>query len=294
MKKIIFSLTILVICAFMIGACGSRTSSLRATQEPTETLYLGGKTAVVTFKSSSPQHFQTSSGLTVDQYVLKGGPDVEPLHFEPIQGSQDEIVSTHAAEKEDEFSDNSFFENFLFGRKALLSDKNLVAQEVINDTQDVKYQKVSVVVSLDKKKIYTIKAGDVSPAQALQGLWTYDKHWMLEIAYVGATNNSKDNSRSYNTTGQIVQDGELLNDKYGYQEAFGSQLLNDRPFYFFKKDGKIGISYDGQTSELGYDEVPHYGCCSAAEMNPKPTKDMVSFFAKENGTWYYIEIGVFK
>lgn len=294
MKKNIFSLSILVMCAFVVGACGPRTSSLLATQERTETLHLDGETAVVTLEPSFSQHFQTSTGLTVDQYELKSAPNLEPLHFEPIQGSQDEIMSTHAAEMEEKFSDNSFFENFLFGRKALLDDRDLVAQEVIADSQDSKYQKVSVVVSLEKKKIYTIKAGDVSPTQALQGLWTYDDHWMLEIAFVTAIVNSKDNSRSYNTIGQIVQDGELLNDKYGYQEAFGSQLLKGKPFYFFKKDGKIGISYDGQTNELGYDEVLHYGCCSAAEMNPQPAKDMVSFFAKENGTWYYVEIEAFR
>lgn len=287
MKNILIPLTSLVLCGFMISACNSASPSLQAAQEPTAALH-------IEIEPSFPKHFQTSSGLTVEEYELKRAPNLEPLHFEPIQGSQDEIVSTHASEKEDKFSDNSFFENFLFGKKALPGDRDLVAQEVITDSQDSKYQKVSVVVWLDKDKVYTTKAGDVSPTQALQGLWTYDGHWILEIASATAIVNGKDNARSYNIIGQIVKDGELLNDKYGYQEAFGSQLLNGKPFYFFKKDGKFGISYAGQTSELGYDEIPHYGCCSAAEINPKPTKDMVTFFAKKNGTWYYVEIGVFK
>lgn len=294
MIKNVFPPMILVICVIVVSACNPKTTSLLATQERTDILLLDGETAVATSEPSFSQHFQTSSGLTVDQYELKSAPSLEPLHFEPIQGSQDEIMATHATENEDKFLDNSFIENLLFGKKALLRDKDLVAKEAITNSQDDKYQKVSVVVSLNKEEIYTIKAGDVSPVQALQGLWTYDNNWMLEIAHVSATNISSDNTRSYRTIGQIVQDGELLNDKYGYQEAFGSQLLNGRPFYFFKKDGKIGISYDGQTSELGYDEIPHYGCCSAAEMNPQPAKDMVSFFAKENGTWYYVEIGAFR
>ncbi len=66
-----------------------------------------------------------------------------------------------------------------------------------------------------------------------------------------------------------------------------------RPFYCFKKDGKIGLSYDGQVVEVGYDDIPHYGCCCAAELNPSPAKNMVAFFAKREGIWYYVEISVY-
>jgi hypothetical protein len=69
--------------------------------------------------------------------------------------------------------------------------------------------------------------------------------------------------------------------------------MNDKPFYFFKKFGRLGISYDGREIPLGYAEIPRYGCCSAAALNPRSAENMVSFFAQRDGIWYYVEVGVF-
>ena len=94
--------------------------------------------------------------------------------------------------------------------------------------------------------------------------------------------------------GQSVRNGELLNEREGYQEAFGFQLMNGKPFYFFKRDGQIGISYDDQEMVLGYSSVPHYACCSAAERNPRKARNMVAFFAQRDERWYYVEIGAYE
>ena len=46
--------------------------------------------------------------------------------------------------------------------------------------------------------------------------------------------------------------------------------MNGKPFYFFERNGNIGISYAGQIAWLGYDEVPHfseiYGCAGSASL----------------------------
>ena len=298
MKNFLFRLPIFISCCFILCACNPEQSPVLTREVTPDILPNEAITAVpsqTAFSESSPhQHFQTNSGLTIDQYQLKEIPAVDPLLFEPILGSQDEILSIHAAEKKELFVDNSFFENSLPGKKAFLNGKELVAQEIISNTPSGTNQTISIDLSLDKKSIYTIEGGDVSPTNSLQGLWTYDGHWMLEIAYVTKTVNSQENDATFNVTGQIVQDGELLNEKLGYQEAFNAQIINGKPFYFFKKDGEIGISYGNQTTLLGFDEVPHYKCCSAAEMNPRSAQTMVSFFAEKKGTWYYVEIGTFK
>ena len=93
--------------------------------------------------------------------------------------------------------------------------------------------------------------------------------------------------------GQVIVDGVSLNQRYGYQEIFGFRLLNGQPFYFFRKDGKIGAVYAGQPVLLGYDTIPHYGCCSAGELNPRRSGSMIWFFAERGGAWYYVEIGSF-
>ncbi len=67
--------------------------------------------------------------------------------------------------------------------------------------------------------------------------------------------------------------------------------MGGKPFYFFRRGGRIGFSYEGQEVLLGYDRVPHYECCSGAELNPVHAENMVAFFAQRDGKWYYVEIG---
>ena len=99
---------------------------------------------------------------------------------------------------------------------------------------------------------------------------------------------------SYLKQWEIIKDGQDLTQSYGYQESFGFQLLNQKPFYFFSRDGEIGFSYNDEETSLGNGSIYHYGCCSAAELNPKPAEDMVSFFAQKAGQWYYVELGIFE
>jgi len=149
-----------------------------------------------------------------------------------------------------------------------------------------------VIVTSNQKQIYSIKVGDSSPIDSLRGLWAYDGHWALETAYV--KNHQHGNEIDSQATGQVSINGKLINEQLGYQEAFGFQILHGKPFYFFKKADKIGITYAGVEMPLGYDEVLHYGCCSAASLNPQVYENMVAFFARKGSTWYYIEAGVFK
>ncbi|MEJ2013516.1 MAG: hypothetical protein P8X64_14990, partial [Anaerolineales bacterium] len=122
-----------------------------------------------------------------------------------------------------------------------------------------------------------------SPASPLQALWTYDGQWALEILLA-----TPDEWK-----GQLYVSGQLVNEQYGYEEAFGSQLLDGKLLYFYQKDGTIGISYDGQDTPLGYSQLPHYQCCSGSALNPSHAREMVAFFAERNGVWYYTELGKF-
>jgi hypothetical protein len=235
------------------------------------------------------------SELSVEEYPLKNAPNVEPLTFMPMQGTQEEILAKHQQERGNSFPNNSFFVNGQPGISVQLGNEKLVALESFTDTVTSQgtFQKVSVQVSRDGEIIYSIPAGDSSPINTLRGLWAYSNHWALEIAQVTQKISSQ-NEISLDSSGQIVQDGKLLNERNGYDEAFGFQLMNGKPFYFFKRDGQIGISYDNQEVPLGYAQIPHYQCCSGAELNPKIAQSMVAFFAQRDEKWYYVEIGVFK
>jgi hypothetical protein len=109
----------------------------------------------------------------------------------------------------------------------------------------------------------------------IKGLWSWQGHWVLEVA------------------GQVVMDGENLGRTRGYAEVFGWQLLHGQPFYFFKQEDCIHISYAGQVLPYTYDEVIHYRCCEPAAFNVGSNADMVWFHALRDGMWCYVELGVY-
>ena len=231
---------------------------------------------------------QLPVGLTVEEYALEDRPSFEPLSFSPIQGSQAGVRARRELERRQNFPDNSFFDHMHFSGRASLDGAELVAFEDYNQGGSNGW----LTVERNGEEIYQVSTGPGSPLTPLQGLWVYDDHWVLETAFI--TRRQEGNTVYTDATGRISQDGELLNDLYDYEEMFGFQLMAGRPFYFFKRDGKIGFSYDGQAVEAGYDEIPHYGCCSAAGLNPIRAQSMVAFFAQRDGIWYYVEVGVYE
>jgi len=111
---------------------------------------------------------------------------------------------------------------------------------------------------------------------AVKGLWSWMKHWILEV------------------DGQVLVNGQSLNQKLGYDEIFGWRLVNGQPFYFFGKGNHIGVSYDGQVLPYQYDEVIHYRCCEPGAFNAAGNEAMVWFHALRDGMWYYVEMGVYQ
>jgi hypothetical protein len=107
----------------------------------------------------------------------------------------------------------------------------------------------------------------------LEGFQVWQNHWLLEVR------------------GFLIQDGAILNNALGYEEIFGWRLLNGRPFYFFRKGPRVGISYDGQVQPVYYDDVAHYLCCGLAVNNPHSTAAMLQFYALREGVWYSVQMG---
>jgi hypothetical protein len=106
-----------------------------------------------------------------------------------------------------------------------------------------------------------------------KGLWSWEGHWLLEV------------------DGFLIQDGENLNERLGYEEIFGWQLLDGKPFYYFRKGPRVGISYDGDRLPVYYEEIVHYRCCEPGAFNNAGSEDMAWFYGLRDGTWYYVEIG---
>jgi sulfatase modifying factor 1 len=142
----------------------------------------------------------------------------------------------------------------------------------------------AIEIYLGERLVYRdlVPPGPV-PALVPSSPWSYDEHWIVEqMERIQGTSD-------VTLRGHIIQDGQDLNQTCGYEESFGFALLDGRPFYFVKRDGKIDIAYDGQQVPMGYELVPHYRCCSVAALNPSTSQNMVWFFATRDYRWYYVE-----
>ncbi len=93
--------------------------------------------------------------------------------------------------------------------------------------------------------------------------------------------------------GMLIVDGQIVNQEWGYDEIFGCQELNGRPFYFFVQDGQTCLSYGGETLPVSYDYVYHGMCCEPAAFNVGGNDRMVWFYALRDGLWHYVELGAF-
>lgn len=224
---------------------------------------------------------KTGNSLKLEEHSLRGAPQVIPLTFEPVKSTQAEIMAAHATERGAKIAYEITAPD---GNPLLESQGELKDLQATVFTATTGQPMQTVQLLRGGEVIFQTPGGLPSPAVPVQALWTYDGHWALEVLYSDETT----------WAGRVFIDGKMVNEEKGYEEAFGLQLLDGKPFFFYKRDGKIGYSYDGDETALGYDEIPHYYCCAETEMNPAPAEKMVAFFAERESTWYYVELGVFK
>lgn len=227
--------------------------------------------------SSSPQ---ATPALQLEEHALAAPPDPESGAFQPAEGTREEILARHAGERARVYQKTITELQGKAAISAIGESSNLVATLT---TSGGNPPRQSVEVLLAGVPIFTADAGLPSPVLPLQGLWSYGGHWALESLFADEST----------WAGRVYEDGELLNQEKGYEEAFGFQLLAGKPFYFFERAGQLGYAYDGQEKELDYDDIPHYRCCSETALNPLQAQDMVAFFAQRGEEWYYVELGVF-
>ena len=143
---------------------------------------------------------------------------------------------------------------------------------------------MTITFKLGDEEVLSVNCGVSGPVSNLRGMWVIGEDWYAEVAHTTVPNPF---------WGEIFMNGVSLNEQFGYDETFGFQPLDDKPFYFFSKDGQIGINYAGETYQLGFESVSHYACCSGAAFNPKAYLTMVTFFAQRNEVEYYVEMGLF-
>jgi hypothetical protein len=135
---------------------------------------------------------------------------------------------------------------------------------------------ITYQVTLDASPVYTGTAVAMGAYMPLRFFTTWDGHWVVGV------------------DDHLIMDGQDLGEALGYDAAFGFRLIRGQPFYFFEQDGQVRISYGGQTLPNTYDQVFHNQCCEAAMHNPLNLGDTILFHALRDGTWYFVEAGVYE
>lgn len=226
----------------------------------------------------APRPELTPAPLTIEEHPLAGAPTLEPLTFTPLEGTQTSLLARHAQARAQIFPGTVEF----VGPDPVISSLGELSDCTARlSTSTLAPPEQVVTVERDGQAVFTAPAGLPSPVLPLEGLWTYSGHWALELAFAAGEV----------WEGRIFVDGTPINPAQGYREAFGLQLLEGRPFYFYEREGRIGYSYDGFEVDLGYDQIPHYRCCSESVLNPIQAESMVAFFAEREGNWFYVELG---
>jgi hypothetical protein len=265
-------IALMCILFFLLSACGSNLTSTdekgaQQSQSPIPT------TGIL-------PTFTKSGNLQLEEYPLAAAPEPIPLTFQPEGTTQDAVLARHAQLREKVYQKPvTTIEGFPAMTSLGEGEKLTAVMRVA--VEDPLRQIVDLMRG--DELIFSTDAGLPSPALPQQGLWTYGNHWVLEILL----------AEDEIWMGEIFQDGELINDLKGYEEAFGFQLLSGEPFFFYQRDGQLGFSYAGQETNLPYDHIPHYYCCAEDTLNPVQAEQMVAFFAQQGEQWFYVELGDF-
>jgi putative hemolysin len=211
--------------------------------------------------------------LVIETYALTGNPDPETLQFTSVDGRQftaaDFEISTPFPSNQMEGTPLRF--------TVTLNGDTLISSDGI---QPCEFEGC-INVTRNGDEIFRTDAGGISPIEPLRGLWAYDNHWVLETNLF--LSDKPDN-------GQIFVDGESLNTQNGYEESFNFQTINGRPFYFFRRNGKVDAWFDEKEISLGYDDVPHYLCCGDSGLNPTARQGAVLFFGTKDDQWFFVRI----
>ena len=217
--------------------------------------------------------------LSIEEHAIRALDwEGESLAFEPLEVTREAILAKHAEARAQSA--------ITFMPPVMLGSDSINAMESYTGSQ------VAVDVTRNDQIMITIDAGVISPINNFRGLWVVDEQWFLEVAHV--EEDPMDPNAAFIMWGEVLHDGESLNEQLGYQEAFNFQILDGKPFFFFSKDGVLGYSFDGRETTLGYHEIPHYLCCSASAINPLAAEKMVAFYATYAEQFFYVEMGSFE
>jgi hypothetical protein len=131
-----------------------------------------------------------------------------------------------------------------------------------------------VIVKQDGQPIFTYSLASSPVEEVVKTLGEWNGSWVLEV------------------NGTLIVDGAIYNLKdFQTDELFNWMMLDGKPFFFFRRNGKTSAWYDGKELPVQYDEIIHGRCCEPAAFNVITSPEALWFYASRDGIWYIAELG---
>lgn len=147
--------------------------------------------------------------------------------------------------------------------------------------QPLDMQTEMIRVLKEGNDIYDAKTFTYGSSGLVQA-WSYNDHWVIEI---------KNEFAEYGI--DIIRDGQSLKKANKYDSIMAFQILNNHPFFFFRRSGKWGINYDDKEIQLNYDKIPYTNVSDGMDPSIVQYQNMVLFQAERNSKMYTVVIGAF-
>ena len=244
-----------------------------------------------------PLPVSMTDGLVIHEYVLEKNSLLDHNSFEPVGTTRAEVLAPHDAGRGEPLMPSMMsldqqpenWPNEMLHGPVPFRGAALTAAEY--QRYDGTFHRLSGKVMLGETVIYEVPEEAAAVEHLFRALDATETDWYVEVMHQVVLDFGL--GPNFCLLGDVVQNGDSLSARYGHREAFGFQLLNGKPFYFFNQDGSIGFAYDSKVSWLGYDEIPRYAeeIGDATWSTRQQWENAAAFFARRGDHWYYVEIG---
>jgi hypothetical protein len=125
----------------------------------------------------------------------------------------------------------------------------------------------------------------LSTRTAISAAWVHGETCVVEYRFSSYEDTPSQSSRvSYH----LLVNGEDLNGPMRFSDAYHANILGERLFFFFERNGQRGWWYDGVETVTDYDLFFHDQSSSPGMWNPYFFDDGFELFARRNSIWYLV------
>jgi len=156
------------------------------------------------------------------------------------------------------------------------ADGGTLAARLVKSRQAGKNRQSTYEVSVRDRPIFRFKIAAEGMQSAIERLCWLGSDWL--VAYPG----------------HVVVNGEDIAQKHGYQSVFYYRRMDDKTLFFFRRGGRVGLSYGGEEQARQYEKVLYHPDQDLARYDIHNNDRRVWFYGTRDGRWYFVDATVGK